>query len=341
MNDWKSKLKADPIPWLLEEDNPSVRYLTLVEILDRPPQNPEVQEAKKKIMSEGVVPQILEKMHPDGYWEATERFYTAKYKGTVWQIIALAELWADGQDERIQAARDFLLEHSQDPESGGFAYQYSRKAGGGSHSAVIPCLTGNLVYALIKMGYFNNPRVQHGVDWITRFQRFDDQTPNPPTGWPYDRFQMCWGKHTCHMGAVKALKALAEIPARKRSAAIRQTVAAGAEYLLQHHLFKRSHDLTQVSRPGWLRFGYPLMYQTDILEILGILTRLGYWDERMEDALDIVISRQKENGRWILQQTFNGRYQVNIEVKGKPSKWITLHALRVLRKVSGLDSQSK
>jgi hypothetical protein len=335
MNDWKSELKADPVPWLLGADNPSVRYLTLVDILGQPAGSPEALEAKKAIMTQGPVPRILDKIQPGGYWETAERFYTAKYKGTAWQFIVLAELAADGQDGRIQAARDFLLEYSQDHDSGGFAYRRSVKAGCGAPSEVIPCLTGNMVYAMVKLGYGDDERVRRGIDWINRYQRFDDCTGNTPRGWPYDRYKMCWGSHTCHMGAVKALKALAEIPAAKRSAASKRTLAAGAEYFLKHHVFKRSHDLAKVSRPGWLRFGYPLMYQTDILEILGILTRLGCRDKRMREALDAVILSQDESGRWILASTFNGRFQVNVELKGKASKWITLTALRVLRKYYG------
>ncbi len=86
---------------------------------------------------------------------------------------------------------------------------------------------------------------------------------------------MCWGRHTCSMGAIKALKSLAEIPPERRTPAVRATIGAGAEYLLRHHIFKRSHDLAKVSKPGWKRFGFPLMYQTDVLEILWILGRLG------------------------------------------------------------------
>ena len=92
VRDWKSLLKADPTDWLLEKDNPSVRYFILSQILDKPQNSPEVQKAKKEIMTAGVVPQILAKQNSGGYWEAPEAFYTAKYRGTVWQLIILAEL---------------------------------------------------------------------------------------------------------------------------------------------------------------------------------------------------------------------------------------------------------
>jgi len=137
------------------------------------------------------------------------------------------------------------------------------------------------------------------------------------------------------MGAVKALKALAEIPKDKRSEGVKNMIEIGSEYILIHHIYKKIHDLSSISKPGWLRFGFPLMYQTDALEILGILTKLGYKDKRMQEAVDFVVSKQNTQGRWILENTFNGRFQVNIEEKGKPSKWVTLNALRVLKRFYG------
>jgi hypothetical protein len=77
------------------------------------------------------------------------------------------------------------------------------------------------------------------------------------------------------------------------------------------------------------------MYQTDVLEILRILTTLGCKDERMQEAVDAVVARQDASGRWKLADTFNGRFQVDIEAKGQPSKWITLNALRVLKAYYG------
>ena len=328
---WKSVLKADPTDWLIEKDNPSVRYFALTKLLEKPETEPGVKEAKNEIMNVGVVPKILGKQNDQGYWETPDRFYTAKYKGTVWQLIILAELGADGKDERVKKACEFILENSQDRESSGFSIWTSARTGGGRHSGVIPCLTGNMVWSLIKLGYLADPRVEGGIHWITKYQRFDDGVESLPKGWPYDKATSCFSKHSCHMGVVKALKALAAIPADKRSEDMNATIEKGAEYLLIHHVHKRSHDLSRLSKPGWVRFGFPLMYPTDVLEILGILTKLGYRDKRMQEAVDLVISKQDDQGRWSLENTFNGRFQTNIEQKGKPSKWVTLNALKVLK----------
>ncbi|GAI65648.1 unnamed protein product, partial [marine sediment metagenome] len=92
MDNWKSKLNANPITWLLEDNNPSVRYFTLIDILEKAENDPEVRKTKEEIMKTGVVLKILAKQKEGGYWEDSQNFYTAKYKGTVWQIIILAEL---------------------------------------------------------------------------------------------------------------------------------------------------------------------------------------------------------------------------------------------------------
>jgi hypothetical protein len=331
MGYWKSVLKADPVDWLLEKDNPSVRYFTLSQILDKPQSSSEVQEAKKEIMLTGVVPKILSKQSAGGYWEAPDKFYTAKYKGTVWQLIILAEFGADGQDERVKKACEFILENSQDRTSGGFSAWLSVKVGGGRYSGVLPCLTGNMVWSLIRLGFLGDPRVKRGIDWIVKYQRFDDGEVYPPKIWPYEKATSCFGKHSCHMGVAKALKALAEIPAEQRSNDAVDTLERGVEYMLKHHIYKRSHNLSKVSKPGWLRLGFPLMYQTDVLEILGILTSLGCKDERLQEAVDLVLSKQDENGVWKLENTFNGRFQTSIEQKGDSSKWVTLNALKALK----------
>ena len=334
MSGWRSILKADPTDWLLEEDNPSVRYAALVNLEGLPQSDTKVRRARAAIMKTGSVPKILAKQSA-GCWGKPDSFYTAKYRGTVWQLLILAELYAAGDDERIRRGCEFIIENAQDRESGGFSVHSSLRQGGGRHGEVIPCLTGNMVWALLRLGRGQDPRVRKGIEWIATYQRFDDGIDSPPSVWPYDSYEICWGRHTCHMGVVKALKALSEIPAAERTRAVSRSLAQGVEYLLAHHIHRKSHDLARVSRPGWRRLGFPLMYQTDILEILGILVRLGYKDKRMQEAVDIVLSKQDTQGRWTLENSFNGSFLIDIEKKGAPSKWITLKSLEMLKGYSG------
>ena len=237
---WRALIQSD---WLLSPSNPSVRYLALTELLGEPAEGGEAAQARREIMTQGAVPLILAAQNADGHFGRPGRFYNDKYSGTVWQLIILAELGADPGDARVRAACEAILRDSQHPDSGGFSVECSRKTGGGLASGVIPCLTGNLVFSLIRLGYLDDPRLQRAVDWIATWQRFDDNDGDAPTGCPYDRYEMCWGRHTCHMGAAKALKALAEIPPERRSPAVRRTLADGTEYFLKHHVHKRSHDL--------------------------------------------------------------------------------------------------
>jgi hypothetical protein len=137
------------------------------------------------------------------------------------------------------------------------------------------------------------------------------------------------------MAVVRTLKAMAEIPVRKRNTQVQSRIKSAAEYLLEHRIYKRSHDVTVVAKEEWLKFGFPLLWNTDALDMLGLLVKLGYRDQRMQDAVDLVVSKQDGNGRWNLETTFNGRFHVNIERKGKPSKWVTLRALTSLRGYMG------
>ncbi len=333
MGDWKTMLKADPTDWLLEEESPSVRYFALVELLDLPEEDAKVREAKHRIMQAGLVPEILQKQEEAEYRKAYPRFYTAKYEGLVWQLIVLAELGADAADPRIQEQCEYIFSHSQEPVDGGFAMHTAGKKGGGRITEVIPCLTGNMVWSLIRLGYLDDPRLQKGIDWITTFMRFNDGQDADPQASPYDRYEMCWGKHTCHMGVVKALKALSAIPEERRTQAVKDTIDKAAGFMLIHHIYKRSHTLNRTSKPGWCKFGFPLMYQTDVLEILDILTGLKIRDSRMNEAMDLMISKQDDIGRWRIENAYSGdRLLIPMAQKDKQSKWLTLRAMRVLKR---------
>ena len=332
MGNRKSVLRADATAWLLEEENPSVRYFTLTDILDRPEDDGDVRQARQEIMRTGLVPAILEKQREPGYAQAYPRFYTNKYRGLVWSLITLAVLGAEPVPQIMEQC-EYLLNNAQEREDGGFAQNTAVKAGGGRLSEVIPCLTGNMLWSLIRLGYADDPRVRKGLGWLTRFMRFNDGEELDPQVPPYDHYEMCWGRHTCHMAVVKALKALSAVPERARTQEMNGTVQKAVEFLLIHHIHKRSHDTKKVSKPGWRNFGFPMMYQTDALEILDILTALGVSDSRMDEAVDLVLSKQDETGRWALENTYcSDRLLVPMGSAGEKSKWITLRAMRVLKR---------
>ncbi len=332
MDGWKTCLKADPTPWLLEAENPSVRLFTLTDILDKPEGDPAVQDARQAVMQAGMVPDILSRQREPAYLKAYPAFYTGKYKGLVWSLIVLAELGAQ-PNAQIREQCEYLLDYSQETQDGGFSQHAAAKAGGGRVSEVIPCLTGNMVWSLVRLGYLHDTRVQKGIDWLTRYMRFNDGVEKEPQVPPYDHYEACWGRHTCHMGVVKALKAFSAIPEGERTAAVSDTIQKAAEFMLIHHIYRQSHNLKRTSKPGWLKFGFPLMYQTDVLEILDILVTLGIHDSRMEDAVGLVIEAQDDMGRWCLNNTYGSdRLLIPMGRKDEQSKWLTLRAVRVLKR---------
>ncbi len=325
-------IKADPTGWLLQSQNPSVHYFTLKDILGLPDSHGELIQVKQAIMSDGLVPEILRLQQDPAYVEAFPRFYTYKYKGLVWQLITLAELGAE-INEQIQAQCEYILAHSQEQSQGGFSQHAAVKTGGGLLSEVIPCLTGNMVWALIRFGYLDDPRVQKGIEWITTYLRLNDGEEAEPQVPPYNHYEMCWGRHTCHMAVVKSLKALAAIPEDMRTDAVKGTINRASEFLLAHHIHKQSHNLKKVSKPGWLKFSFPLMYQTDALEILDILTSLGIRDSRMDEAVQVVLDKQGSDGRWSCDNTeITDKLLIPMGQKNAPSEWISLRAMRVLKR---------
>lgn len=332
MSDWKATLKADPTNWLLEEENPSVRYYTLKNIIGRPDDDKDVQTAKRKIMQAGIVPDMLQRQRETEYLQVYPGFYTYKYKGLVWSLITLAELGAEATSQ-IKEQCEYLFENSQERQDGGFSQNTAARSGGGRITEVIPCLTGNMVWSLIYFGYLGDPRLQKSIEWITRFMRFNDGVAYDPQVPPYDRYEMCWGAHTCHMGVVKVLKGLSAVPIERRTKEINDAIQKAIDFILIHHIYKRSRNLNRKSKPGWLKFGFPLMYQTDVLEILDILTGLSIKDSRMDDAINIVVAKQDDMGRWKAENTYNSdRLLIPISQKDVQSKWITLRAMNVLKR---------
>jgi len=124
-------MKDSIINWLLEEDNPSVRFFTLTSLMGKSSEDQEIKRARKNIMEHGVAPKILEKQNDDGSWGDPDRFYRDKYRGSAWTLLLLAEMAAAPEDKRVKKACEFMLRSSQDPDSGGFSFDRSAKTGTG------------------------------------------------------------------------------------------------------------------------------------------------------------------------------------------------------------------
>jgi hypothetical protein len=323
VNGWRQLLKADPIPWLLEEDNPSVRYFTLRDLLDRPQDDAEVIAAQKAIMTSKPVSDMLGAQYPQGYWVEPGRGYSPKYRSTVWQLMFLADLGASS-NEAIDKACRFVLENSLFPEQNLFS---ATKAGTGT----IICLNGNLLHAFIRLGHGDDPTVKGVTQALA--ERITKEGFDCRANASAREKRATW--LPCAWGAVKALRAFALIPPQERSSAMDEAIAQGVELLLSRNLTVADYPSKSGKiSPLWFEFGFPLGYTTDLLEAVDVLAQLGYGgDERLQGAIEFVLDKGHEQGRWLLELTLDKTW-TKFGKKGEPSKWVTLRALRMLNRLA-------
>ncbi len=329
MNRWQTRLNSDSLSWLLEPDqaNPGVRYFALRDLLARPETDPEVSQARQAVMATGPVPVILKAQFPEGCWAKPGGGYSPKYRGTVWQIIFLAELGADPTDERVRRGCEYLLNHSLASNNAFSARQQPVP------SSAIHCLNGNLLSALLRLGYVDEPRVQAALAWQVQAITGQGQIHYYESGTNAPGFACAVNLgQPCGWGATKAMKALSAVPPQRRTPAIQQAIDVGAEFLLSRDPAVADYPYTGRVSSSWFKFGFPLSYWSDVLEVVAMLGELGYGeDPRLKNALQFILSKQDPQGRWRLENALNGKMWVDIEQKGRPSKWITLRACRVLK----------
>jgi hypothetical protein len=320
-------LNGNPLPWLLEEDpdNPGIRYFALRDILDAPKEASEVRRARKAVMTGGPVLRILAAQKPEGNWIPQG----GKYQSTPAQIIFLAELGADPRDKRVRLGCRYLLSRAV-ASNHALIYFSPPLPGKAFH-----CDNGLLVCALIRLGFSGDRRVRSALDWQVRAivgklpagGYYRSATAGPGFICGVNRGQPCgWG-------ATKAMRALAAVPRNKRTPAMRRAIKAGADFLLSHDLAAADFPFSERISSNWFKLGFPLNYWSDILETTEVLVNLGYGkDRRLARAFQLILSKQDDQGRWQLEHSLNGKMWVDIESRRQPSKWITLRALRVLKR---------
>jgi hypothetical protein len=349
MSGWQESLRNSPIEWLLEKNNPSIRYFTLRDLLGK--EDIEVAEAKAAISGSEIITSILSKQRPEGHWEEATDPYLPKYKATYWQVMTLGQLGIDRNDERVQRSCNCVF--SLQLENGGFSmytregalceYQRGKRAlrikdksspepelwaQSFVNEHEYTCLTGNMVAALIRLGYGDDPRVKKALDWLLSVQNRDG-------GWlcPYWKAHIK-DTHSCFHGTICPLEAFSEVPEIARTPEMNDAVEKAVEFLLMHRLYKADHHGFQAINRGWLKFSFPWFYGYNVLRGLSIVTKFCFIDdERLVDATKVLVQKRRSDGTWLLDSSPVGRMQANIEPVGKPSKWITLNALRVLKRL--------
>ena len=319
------------LDWLLEKENPSVRYFALTQLLDRAADDPDVRSARRAIMHSAPIKAILAAQDPVGFWLKPGTGY-GKYQATTWQILFLAELGADGHHRAVRRGCEYVLNHTQ-AENGGFSpYAVVRPSG------ALHCLSGNLTWALIALGWGEEERVGRAIDWLAGAITGDGFDAFFALGTSGPGFSCSVNlKQPCAWGAAKALRALLLVPQKWHSPRTVTATRQAAEFLLSHDLAKADYPYTERISGEWFKFGFPLSYTSDVLETALVLGAAGYaHDPRLTPALDLILSKRDASGRWALKHSLNGKMWIDLEQKGQPSKWITLRALRVL-KMAGVE----
>lgn len=337
---WLARIKSDPIPWLLEPDliNPGVRYFTLVDLLGAEPGCAEVRDARAEILRSGPVPAILAAQAEEGYWVKPGPGYWPKYQGTVWSVIFLAQFGADGSDPRVKRGCEYALEHHSCPY-GGLSID-------GSNAGMIHCMQGNLAAALIDLGWLGDERLQRALGWLAQSITGEGIAPAEEKVAPLRYYRSgnsgpgfaCAANNflPCAWGAVKAALALGRVAPEMRTDAINRALEIAKEFLLAGNPVEADYPRWEGGKPSrsWFQFGYPIGYVTDVLQNLEALAALGCAsDPRVTAGVEYVLSKQDAQGRWRMEYTYNGKTWADVEEKGRPSKWVTLRALRLVKKV--------
>ena len=203
-------------------------------------------------------------------------------------------------------------------------------ANGGTRSGVIPCLTANMTYALSRLGFHDDERLRKAVSWIVEYQRFESDPPSNKE-WPYQH-EKCWRPRDCRSGAVKAVKALASVPSAERSSEIASALRRGCEFILERCLWGDGDGLESTAREDWFQLGYPLMWGTDLLEIINVLLQANIRDDRMDEAVRFIASKRNGKGRWLQEGRFGNRLITKLEKRGSESRFVTIEATKAMMK---------
>ena len=331
------------LDWLLDPTNPGPRYLALRDLVRLPADEPELLAARAAAHAAPPIAPILDAMQPDGYWEKPGPGYGPKYRSTVWALITLGQVGASAAaDPRIGRAAAYLLDHTYRP--GGQLCAW----GGAGGASTADCLQGNLLAALLSVGY-DDPRLDGGFEWMARTvigegiapasdrqapRRFYASSKSGPL------FECAINDHLpCGWGGAKVMVALSLLPADRRTPLIDEAIRQGAEYLLSIDPATGGYPHPYAEKPSgnWWKFGFPVFYVADILQLVDGLVGLGYGDDsRLANARAMVRAKADADGRWPLEYHYNGKIWDGVEFgrKGQANKWVTIRALKALGGVS-------
>ncbi len=326
-------MKTGLLHWLLEPDDCGVRYLALRDLAGAT--ETDLAPARENAHREGPIAAILEEMKPEGYWEKPGGSYLPKYTASVWSLILLGQLGASADsDPRIKKACTRYLDNAMTPNG-----QISMN---GTPSQTIDCIHGNMLTAFMDLGY-EDERLDKAWEWMARMVTGEGVAPMGDKSTPLRWYSGKCGpgfacgannKLPCAWGAAKVMMAFGRLPKERQTPLIERAIEQGVEFLFSVDPATAAYPSGYAAKPSgnWWKFGFPVFYITDILQIAEALAGLGLAKEkRLANTLDLIESKQDSLGRWLLEYDYSGKTWVDFGPKKQPNKWVTLRALRVLK----------
>jgi hypothetical protein len=311
------KSKSSVIRWLLDSD-PSIRWQVMRDLTDAPAD--EVAAERARVATEGAGARLLALQATDGRWGGAA--WNRGWDSTMHVLSLLREMGLDpASDESRRAVglvRDRVTWQGCGPQEADDNPFFAGE--------VEPCINGQVA----APGAYFGQDVQGIVDRLLGEQLADGgwncEAPNGSTRSSFNT-------------TICVLEALLEHErAGGGSPAVTAARLRGQEYLLERRLFRR-RSTGEVIDAAWTRFAFPTWWHYDVLRGLEYLRRAGVApDERVAEAIDLVASKRDDDGRWPLETQYPGKMPVKTdEGEGRPSRWNTLRALRVLNWYSAGD----
>lgn len=296
----------DPIDWLLEGD-PALRWQAMRDLADEPCD--QVASERSRVAVEGWGARLLELQSDDGQWGGGS--YSPKWTSTTYTLLLLRHLGIDPASPAAQAAIDRVHERVE-MRGGTPFFSYTGET----------CIAG-MVLALGSYFRLDRDVVDEVVAWLVSSQKDDG-------GWNCDSKST----RSSFNSTISVLEGLLEYQQSHADAAgtTAPSRQRGDEYLLARRMF-RSLSSGDVVNARWKLLSFPPRWHYDLLRGLDyIRATQAVPDHRCEEAIAIVESKRTTDGRWPLQNVHRGRQHFEMEAgAGKPSRWNTLRALRVLR----------
>jgi hypothetical protein len=297
--------------WLLDAD-PSIRWQVMRDLTHEPADV--VAAERSRVATEGWGARLLALQAPDGQWGG--RPWSHDWTDTFHVLELLRRFGLDPESEGARRAVGLVREHITWRDS---EFESPWADNRFFEGEVEPCINGNVVATGAYFGMDMTPLVD---------RLLGEQLPDG--GW---NCEVENGATVSSFGTtINVLEGLLEHErVTGGSAEVRVARRRGEEYMLERRLFRRK-TTGEVIDPTWLRFSFPTWYFYDILRGLEHLRAAEVKpDDRVAEAIGVVGGSRDPDGRWPLQNVHAGEALFQMEEgEGKPSRWNTLRAMRVL-----------